>query len=168
MVGRNITIRRIDAESVDAFRRIRLEALSAEPASYASSYEDWAAFSAEEWKQRLSEPVFVAFENNEPVGLIGLLRQRPRKMVHRATIVMVYVRKGLRGGGLARNLFQVVTDYARYCGIRQLELVVSAENLAAIRFYQREGFVAAGRIPNGFFQDGREIDEIIMVCRLIR
>ena len=168
MDGRNIIVKRMEAADVDTFRRVRLEALRAEPDSYASSYDDWAAYSPEEWKQRLSEPVFAAFQDDQPVGLIGLLRQRASKMAHRATIVMVYVRKDLRGSGLAKNLLQVAKDYARDSGIRQLELAVSAENPAAIRFYEREGFGEVGRIPGGFFQEGREVDDLIMVCRLVR
>lgn len=44
---------------------------------------------------------------------------------------------------------------------------VSAENPAAIRFYLREGFSEVGRIPAGFLHDGREIDDVMMVRRLL-
>ncbi|SCM79318.1 GCN5-related N-acetyltransferase [uncultured Pleomorphomonas sp.] len=161
-----MTIRRIEAAEVDAFRRIRLEALQMEPAAYASSYEDWAALPDEEWQKRLDNPVFVAFQHGEPVGITGLLRQRSTKMAHRATIVMVYVRRSLRGTGLARDLLNVAAGQARDSGIRLLELAVSAENPAAIRFYEREGFIEIGRIPGGFLHDGREIDDVMMVRRI--
>lgn len=161
-----LTVRRIDAADVEAFRRIRLEALGAEPFAYASSYEDWAFLSTEEWLKRMGEPVFVAFQGDEPVGLAGLLRQRSSKMVHRATIVMVYVRKSLRGTGLAGGLLTALADHAREIGVRQLELTVSAENPAAIRFYQREGFAEVGRIPGALVLEGREVDEFVMVRRI--
>ncbi len=166
MTNGDLTIRLIDASDVDAFRSIRLEALRAEPSVYASSYEDWASLSTEEWLKRMSEPVFVAFQGDDPVGLTGLLRQRSAKMAHRATIVMVYVREGLRRTGLAGNLLDAVVDLAREIGIRQLELTVSAENPAAIRFYRREGFVDVGRIPRALLHEGREIDELVMVRRI--
>ena len=41
MDGSSLAVRRIQADQVDAFRRIRLEALRSEPTFYASSYEDW-------------------------------------------------------------------------------------------------------------------------------
>ena len=167
MDGSSQAIRRIQADQVDAFRRIRLEALRSEPTFYASSYEDWVSLSVDEWQQRLHDPVFVAFRDDEPVGMTGLLRKRASKMAHRATIIMVYVRKNLRGTGLARNLLGTVADYARDIGILQLELAVSAENQAAIRFYLREGFSEVGRIPAGFLHDGREIDDVMMVRRLL-
>ncbi|RWX16802.1 GNAT family N-acetyltransferase [Rhizobium hidalgonense] len=162
-----VTIRLIQADEVEAFRLIRLEALRAEPSSFASRYEDWEALSPEEWVDRLNEPVFIAFQDSAPVGIMGLFRQRSSKMAHRATIVMVYVRADLRGTGLARRLLQAVSDHARDLGIRQLEFFVSAENAAAIRFYQRQGFSEVGRIPAGVLEEGREIDDVIMARRLV-
>ncbi|MBD8891053.1 GNAT family N-acetyltransferase [Roseibium litorale] len=161
-----IIIKRLEASDVDAFRRIRLEALRAEPANFASTYEDWAALSEDAWMQRLDNPVFAAFLDREPVGLMGLFPESLAKMAHRASIMMVYVRKNLRGTGLARELLAAVTDHARNCGILQLELVVSAENPAAMRFYQREGFVEYGRLPGGYIYDGKEIVDVLMMRRL--
>lgn len=166
MSGNGTTIRLIGADDVDTFRRIRLEALRADPASFASSVEDWEALSIEEWRRRLSDPVFVAFQDEEPVGIMGLLRQRSSKMAHRATLIMVYVRRDFRRTGLAKELLDVVGDHARSSGILQLELVVSAENPAAIGFYHRQGFTEIGRIPAGVRHDGREIDDIMMARRL--
>lgn len=167
MDASGVTIRHIQAGEVEAFQRIRLEALRTQPSSFASRYEDWSALSLEEWRNRLSEPVLIAFQDNEPVGIMGLLRQRSSKMAHRAMIIMVYIRKSLRGTGLAGRLLDVVSDHARHIGIRQLELFVSAENPAAIRFYQREGFSEVGRIPAGVLEEGREIDDVIMARRLV-
>ncbi|MBB3648802.1 RimJ/RimL family protein N-acetyltransferase [Rhizobium sp. BK619] len=167
MDASGVTIRHIQAGEVEAFRRIRLEALRTEPASFASRYEDWAALSLDEWRNRLSEPVFIAFQGGEPVGIMGLLRQRSSKMAHRATIIMVYIGRSLRGTGLAERLLDVVVDHARDIGIRQLELFVSAENAAAIRFYTRQGFSEVGRIPAGVLEEGREIDDVIMARRLV-
>lgn len=161
-----VTIRRVGPDEVEAFRRIRLEALRADPSFFASSVEDWEVLPDEEWNRRLAEPVFVAFLDGEPVGMMGLQRQRPSKMAHRAVVIMVYVRKNLRGTGLAKRLLDVVAGYAGDAGILQLELTVSARNPAAIRFYEREGFTEVGRIPAGFLHDGDEIDDVIMVRRL--
>ena len=159
-------IRRLSADEVDTFRRVRLEALRTEPSFYASRVEDWQDLPEEEWRRRLSAPVFVAFRGTEPVGIMGLLRQRASKMAHRATLIMVYLRESQRGTGLAKDLLDTVAGFAQDEGIVQLELAVSAENPAAIRFYRREGFAEVGRIPGGFLHDGREIDDLLMVRRL--
>jgi ribosomal protein S18 acetylase RimI-like enzyme len=49
---------------------------------------------------------------------------------------------------------------------RQIELSVSVENAAAIRFYRREGFVEIGCSPGGFLHEGREIDDLLMAKRV--
>lgn len=161
-------IRLLGGDDVDIFRRVRLEALRAEPASYASRIEDWENLPEGEWLRRLTDnPVFAAFENGEPVGLMGIIRQQSSKMAHRATIVMVYLRRSARGTGLATQLLAAATEHARAGGIRQLELAVSVENPAALRFYEKAGFRQIGRIPGGFLHDGREIDEIMMARRIV-
>jgi RimJ/RimL family protein N-acetyltransferase len=161
------TIRLLAPSDWETFRSIRLEALRAEPVAFASAAEDWETLSAEEWRGRLAAAsVFVAFNGEEPVAIMGLMRQRSGKMAHRATIIMVYVRKSFRGSGIASELLQSVTDHARASGIRQLELAVTAENPGARRFYEREGFAVIGRIPGGFLHDGKEIDEIMMARRI--
>lgn len=160
-------IRLLGPEDVEPFRRIRLDALRSEPSSFASSVKDWETLPDEEWRRRITgNPVFVAFQGESPVGIMGLMRERSSKMAHRATIVMVYVQRSHRGTGLSRKLLDMVIDHARGDGIRQLELAASVENPAAIRFYRNEGFREVGRIPGGFLHEGREIDEILMVRRI--
>lgn len=161
-------IRLLGPEDVETFRRIRLEALRAEPDSFAGSAEDWEKLSDDEWRQRITAgAVFVAVRDGDPVGIMGLLRERPSKMAHRATVVMVYIRKSLRGSGLAKTLLERLIVHARSQGIRQLELSVSAENEKAIGFYSRQQFVEVGRIPGGCIRNGREVDDLIMVRRII-
>jgi len=161
-------IRLLGPEDIETFRRIRFEALRAEPDAFASSAEDWEKLSDDEWRRRITAAaVFVAFRDGDPAGIMDLSRERASKMAHRATVVMVYVRESLRGSGLARMLLQTLVDHARSQGIRQLELSVSAENPKAISFYTREGFVEVGRIPGGCIRNGREVDDLIMVRRIV-
>jgi ribosomal protein S18 acetylase RimI-like enzyme len=60
-----------------------------------------------------------------------------------------------------------VTAHARDGGFRQIELAVTAENAPALAFYRREGFAEIGYIPAGFLHEGREIDEILMMRRVV-
>ncbi len=166
MAMKRVSIRGIAPDEIDVFRTIRLEALRLEPASFASRFEDWQFLSDEEWRQRLQDPVFVAFSSDEPVGIMRLVRFRPRKMAHRATLVSVYVRKSERGTGIASSLLRATMDHATGLGVLQMELAVNAENSAALRFYKRQGFIEVGRIPGGVLDAAREIDDVIMVRRL--
>ena len=137
------------------------------PEAFASSLADWESLPDEEWRQRrTNNPVVVSFSGDEPVGIMGLMRQQASKMAHRATIIMVYLRDTERGDGRAVAMLDLLLEHALALGIRQVELAVSAENPAAMRFYQREGFQEIGCIPAGFLHEGREIDEIVMARRL--
>lgn len=160
-------IKLLTPEDGEIFKQIRLEALRSDPAAFASRAEDWEILSLDEWSNRLTEmPVFVAFQQDEPVAIMGLMWQKPSKMVHRATLIMVYVRPSQRGTGIARKLLEQVTNHAAAHGIRQIELAVNAKNPAARRFYEREGFVEIGRIPSAFLYDGVEVDEVMMFRRI--
>lgn len=161
-----LVVRRLSVKDVDVYRRLRLEALTHDPLSYASVFADWAHLTDRQWRQHLSEPVFAAFLDGKAVGLMALRFERARKMVHRAKLMSVYVRKGQRGTGVAGNLLQKVIEHALAHGIIQLELAVGAANLAAVGFYERHGFIEVGRIPDGFLGHDTKHDELIMVLRL--
>lgn len=160
-------IRQLKRGDAAIFRKIRLESLRTEPEAFASELQDWENLPAAEWDRRLTaNPVFVCFDDGDPVGIMGLLRQTPSKMAHRATLIMVFVRPSHRGRGRAEELLRAVTEHAENNGIRQLELAVSAENPAAIRFYERMGYRQIGCVPAGFLHAGRAVDELLLVRRL--
>lgn len=160
-------IQKLEDADVEVFKELRLEALRCEPANYASSFQDWANLSQDDWLERMSDcTIFVGYVNEQPVGLMALMQQRPSKMAHRAGIIMVYVRESARGTGLAALLLETLTDYARECGISQLELSVSAENAVAIGFYHKHGFSKIGVIPGGYRHEGRDIDDVLMARRI--
>lgn len=161
-------VRALTENDLAIFKRIRLEALKKEPEAFASHYDDWTALEDDAWLARLTGGyAHGAFVDGEIVGLIGLMPEQPKKMRHRGSIVMVYLRSNQRGTGLAHALLDTIVAKAKELGLAQLELSVSAENPAGIRFYEREGFSIYGRLPNGVVEpDGRAIDDIMMV-RLI-
>lgn len=162
-----LDVRQLSVADVAVFQLLRLEALQKAPGSFASSYDDWVALPKEEWIRRMTEdPVFAAFRAEKPVGIMGLLREKPSKMAHRASLIMVYVVEQERGSGAAAKLLAYADRYAGENGISQLELNASAENPAALRFYQREGFVEIGRIPAGVRHEGRDITDVLMMRRV--
>lgn len=117
-----MALKLLDPDDVEIFKRIRLEALRAAPEAFASSAADWESLPDEEWRRRLANnPVVVSFQGQEPIGLMGLMRQQASKMAHRATIVMVYLRGSERGGGHAVAMLNLLLDHARALGIRQVD-----------------------------------------------
>ncbi|WDZ77545.1 GNAT family N-acetyltransferase [Ensifer adhaerens] len=156
-------IKHLEQGDVEIFRSIRLEALNREPQAFASTAADWERLSTEEWRERLTtNAVFVALDEDRPLGIMGLMRERASRLAHRATIIMVYVRDEARGSGAAHHLLTHLTDHAHASGVRLLELVVRADNPTAIRFYAREGFHEIGRVPGGMLDGDVEVDEILM------
>lgn len=160
-------IKKLSKADVDIFKSIRLEALRCEPENYASHAHDWEGLSEQDWLLRMADcTIFVTMKDDEPVGIMALMPNRPSKMAHRGTMIMVYVRKSERGRGLADALLLAMTDDAIKSGISQLDLAVSAENPAAVRFYHKMGFSDIGLMPAGLRHNGRDIDEIMMVQRI--
>lgn len=67
------------------------------------------------------------------------------KTQHRMNIWGVYVAPEHRGQGIADRLLEAANDHARgIAGMLQLHLQVVSSNLAAIRSYERAGFVRWG------------------------
>ncbi|WP_107677859.1 GNAT family N-acetyltransferase [Agrobacterium sp. LAD9] len=159
-------IRKISDGEADVFRRIRLEALKMEPNAFASVYEDWASFPDTEWRKRMTIPIFVAFVESQPIGLMALKQLEPARMRHRAKLEMVYVNKGYRGAGLSDLLLCEVVRYAEQHGIRQIELGVREDRAGAIRFYRSAGFTDIGTVPQGYREKDVHFKEILMVKQL--
>lgn len=162
----NIRIARLEESDLAAFQSIRLESLRLAPTAFGNIEADWSSLSDEEWLNRMRNPVFALFRDQEPIGIMGLMRQRGVKKAHRATLIMVYLRENERRQGLADNFLKAVMAFAKNEGVSQLELNVGQHNAGAIRFYERHGFERVGTIPAALIEEGQIVDELIMVCRL--
>lgn len=160
-------IRRLGSEDAEIFRAIRLQALDSDPAAFASYALEWQKMSVARLQDRLrEEAVFVSFDGDTPVGIMGIAPLKQSKMAHRGFMVLVYMSKPYRGTGRSEALLKTVEAHAKSSGLRQLELAVAIGQVAAIRFYERMGYSHIGVIPGGFLHEGVEIDEVLMVRRL--
>lgn len=74
-----------------------------------------------------------------------------------------------RGRGLGRTLLEDMLDFAAAVpGCRRIELNVRADNPAAIRLYERVGFVLEGRRHEALkTNDGTYTDELLMAYRIL-
>ncbi len=172
-MGRIVTtIRVLNAEDADAFRALRLEALRESPASFASSYEDEARLTREEFARRIAPTaeswVLGAFDcNNTLVGSVGWYRHRGRKVSHKSHIWGMYVMPGQRGKGIGRALVKDALARAQsQAGMMQIDLFVAAGNATAASLYRRFGFVGVAVYPRALCVAGRYIDEELFVLRM--
>jgi len=160
-------IRELTTDDWKVFRQIRLEALTQEPGAFAITADEFAVLQEPALRGILANKItYVAFDGDEPVGMMSLVPQHLSKKHHRSTLIFVYLRAAARGRGLSKALHAAIVESARKAGLRQIELQVTAENTQAIEFYDRLGYQKVGRIPGGFLHDGREIDEIVMALRI--
>ncbi|HTF33466.1 MAG TPA: GNAT family N-acetyltransferase [Myxococcota bacterium] len=88
------------------------------------------------------------------VGMVGLVREEPAKLRHKARIWGFYVEPNFRGQGIGQRLLAEATRAARQMrGVEQLTLRVAVLNEAAIHLYGRLGFRIFGREPKALKAD---------------
>ncbi len=154
---------------------LRLRALRDHPEAFGQPYEEAARLTPDEVRQGFAtfwdfeqNRTFAAIDGNGTVvGMTGVAGHYRPKMRHRMDIWGVYVAPEHRGHGLASRLLQAAIGHARQCeGVLQLHLQVVSTNLAAMRSYERAGFVRWGRMPRADIVDGQALDNDFMVLML--
>ena len=147
-------------------KQLRLEALLAEPAAFASSYEEELAFPDEVWiarsksaYERDGNMAFYAEADGKLVGMAGAHWSAKAKLRHVAGVYGVYVAPDQRGSGVAPRLMRRLFAELRSMGpIEKASLMVNTEARAAIRLYEKLGFGIVGTAQREEKVDGRYYD----------
>jgi GNAT superfamily N-acetyltransferase len=123
-------------------RAIRLKALADSPDAFASTYEQAAAYSAEDWETRLAAPgaTFIAVTGGSDVGLVGVYPGEGDT----AHLISMWVDPAARGRGAGSLLVDAVLSWTRTAGGRAVELWAVDGNESAIALYRRKGFELTG------------------------
>jgi RimJ/RimL family protein N-acetyltransferase len=164
-----IEIRFLTAADGDAYWRIRLEALRAEPQAFGASAEEHRNLKLVEIEKRLtSDPgnsfVVGAFLGERLVGTAGFFRYAGLKERHKGRVWGVYVSPEVRGKGTAREMFRVLLQRAAGIeGIEQIALSVATTQVAAASLYRSLGFESYGCERRALKIGDRYIDEENMV-----
>lgn len=157
-----VEVRLLVADEVEAFRDLRIEALTRDAGSFASNAEVEAAKPLAWFAERIGEGVLGAFAEGELVGMAGYTRHANPKQRHKATLYGMYLRGDRRGSGVAGKLVAGVMIHAREQGAEILLLAVNAANLRAIRLYELAGFTQYGLEPRALKQpDGSYSDDAL-------
>jgi ribosomal protein S18 acetylase RimI-like enzyme len=146
-----MTVRRLAAGEVDLLRDIRLRALQDAPLAFGSTYAREAAFEPAEWERRARESAAgersVTFVVEPRDGMAAGVIHDDAAIAH---LYGMWVAPEGRGRGAARTLIDAVVAWAVGRGARHLMTSVTEGNDAALRLYQRSGFVDTGaREPLG-------------------
>lgn len=165
-----LSIALLTPADVAEYRRVRLRALAEHPEAFRSNAEEEAAKPLQWWTERLAPrersnaTFFGAWTDAQRlVGTAGLRFEARRTTRHTSTIVGMYVAPEHAGRGAGARLLGACIDFARADPVIEiLYLTVTSTNSAAIRLYERTGFVAYGREPRSMRIGERSFDKLMM------
>jgi ribosomal protein S18 acetylase RimI-like enzyme len=124
----------------EEYRDLRLQALREEPHAFASSYEEIAGRTENDWKRLLKRPDwFIRFARSHG-QIIGSALMIITEHGHLATLNAVYVAQHYRGRGTSRRLLEHLLADVAAAGVPQVELNVNQRQAAAVALYQSLGF----------------------------
>ena len=174
MDDRGVTIRRLSANDVEAYRAFRLQAIRATPLAFTARFEEESTKPLSTMIDRIIAPgrpddaVFGAFDGaGKLVGIAGLaVAQRPQER-HSATLygMAVAPHESRRGVGTSLVL-RTLEHAASVRGLLQVQLRVSEGNVAAEHLYRSCGFVEWGRERRAVMVQGTPVTKIHMVRML--
>lgn len=136
-----LIVRRLTAAEGEAFRSIRLEALTVAADNFGTALEDELKKGDNHFADQLKTlPVWVAVDGDTIVGMVTFTRATNVRQAHKGVLGAMYVAPSARGSGAADALISAVLDHARAEGVEQVLLTCNANNARAIRVYERHGF----------------------------
>jgi ribosomal protein S18 acetylase RimI-like enzyme len=169
-----IAIRRLILAELPAFKELRDAMLAEHPEAFTSDAATARLQPSQSYVTRLGfdrpeggEFTLGAWQGSRMVGCIGCQREGRVKVRHIGHVVGMMVRSELQGRGIGRGLLTECIALARQAdGLNMLTLTVTAGNDAAVRLYERAGFVRYGSLPRAIYVEGRYYAKDEMVLQL--
>jgi ribosomal protein S18 acetylase RimI-like enzyme len=162
-----IAVRRLPPRRWKEYKKLRLEALKAEPSAFGSSHEEEARFAEGVWRDRMMNVLF-AVSGEKPVGLVSFVFGDRLKTRHVAHIYSVYVSPRYRGRGIGSMLIRrALVEIRRNKRIVKAQLSVNPLLDPAVRLYEEAGFEAVGRARNEL-KIGRRYFDLLLMEKEIR
>ena len=126
------------------WRELRLDALRKAPYAFGSKLADWEGHGDTEarWRARLSAVALnvIATLDAKAVGMVSATMPDDTQT---SELLSIWVEPAARGRGVANALMTAACAWVTMQGANRMKLAVFKENLRAVAFYQRHGFVAA-------------------------
>ena len=139
-MGEQVEVRLAGGDDWIRWRDVRLRALIDTPEAFASTYPREAAFTRDDWLQRLAPPAVLALVDGQPVGLGGGFRTPDDRL----QVVAMWVDPAWRRRGLGCRILDLVVAWGRQRGLA-VQLDVARSNPVARTAYESYGFVATGQ-----------------------
>jgi RimJ/RimL family protein N-acetyltransferase len=112
-------------------------------------------------KDNKLKKVFIAEENDQIVGFIGLKRVHFARLRHIAKLI-IGVLDDYKRQGVGTKLMEFVEKWAKENEIRKLELTVVEDNDPAVEFFEEMDFEKEGTREKAVKIKGEYLDEIFM------
>jgi putative acetyltransferase len=158
-------IRRAEPSDAEGLTRLG-EAVGSEPEGWLVTTNGWRQVSDERRYLRAirrypNAAVFVAEDDGRIVGRLSIARDQHPASRHVADLGLM-VAMSHRRQGIGTKLLEAALDWARHSEVRKLELHVFPHNEAAIRLYERFGFVREGYRRGHYKRGSQYVDAILM------
>jgi ribosomal protein S18 acetylase RimI-like enzyme/catechol 2,3-dioxygenase-like lactoylglutathione lyase family enzyme len=168
-----VLVRALGAADAAPFQSLRLQGLRDDASAFAASYEEEVGTPLEQVARQLQAApdgvVLGAFDGETLLGVVGVQRERARKLAHKAVLWGMYVAPAARRAGVGRRLVRQALEHARnVLGVSQVNLGVNTRNTAALALYRGLGFEIYGTERGYIRVDGVAHDDYQMVCVLAR
>jgi ribosomal protein S18 acetylase RimI-like enzyme len=168
-----LTLAAISPANALLFKQARLRALEHDPSAFGSTFAKESQLDDAAWRKRAAawtgdrSTGYLALEPGDsapaqPCGLIGAFLDELDPP--RAHVISLWVAPEHRRAGLGIRLLDAVKSWAALHGARELRLLVTSGNHAAIDFYHRNGFSMTGHIEP--YPNDPTIIEFEMRCLL--
>ncbi|MDG4823173.1 GNAT family N-acetyltransferase [Asanoa sp. WMMD1127] len=141
-----VDLRVLSEDDWKLWRDLRLAALAEAPYAFGSTLAGWQDASEEQWRDRLRIPGardLVAYRDGAPVGMATGVPAGDGAI----EVISVWVSPAGRGHGVGDALIADLAAWATARGATRVQLSVRKDNAAAIRLYERAGFVHIGPSP---------------------
>ncbi len=161
MIYRILTV-----EDYPSYNALRGMALDVVPEAFGSTNQEEIPHRKNRFESNVTHQesfIMGAFDDEALVGMVGFLKLEKIKIQHKGIIWGMFVKPHIQGRGIGSKLMKNTLEKAAQINhLQQINLDVNAENQAAIRLYEKMGFIAFGREKNALFVNNKMYDTILM------
>ncbi len=161
-----MTYRTLTVEDYPAYDALRGMALDFVPEAFGSTNQEEIPHRKNRFESNVTHKesfIVGAFDDDELVGMVGFLKLEKIKLKHKGIIWGMFVKPEMQGRGIGSELMKFTLEKAaKIQHLQKINLDVNAENQAAIRLYEKMGFISFGVEKNALLVNNKMYDTILM------